>query len=242
MSSLSANRRDAWLARARATWNDRAADWDAMSEANTLAPDRPADIARTAAALTISTGTSLLDAGCGSGQYALAFAQLGCRVTAIDLSPAMIQRARDHAAERNLDVEWRIGDLSRLPDPDSAFDAVHARVSLQFVPDLAATLAEFRRVLRPGGRLYTSVPGSLSPIYGRSWRRFIEPDRHAVSYVTPWELEALLEHLGWKILDGWGSFGPNLAGDPAFGSADAVAALPHRLQQAAATVWALIAE
>lgn len=239
--SLSASRRDAWLARARATWNDRAADWDAMSEANLQAPDRPADITRTTAALNLSPGTKLLDAGCGSGQFALAFSASGCQVTTIDLSPEMIERARAHAADRNLAVEWRVGDLSHLPDPDGAFDAVHARVSLQFVPDLPAALAEIRRVLRPGGRLYASVPGSLSPIYGRSWRRFIEPDRHAVSYVTPWELEALLDHLGWEILDGWGSFGPNLAGDPAFASADAVAALPKRLQQAAATVWALVA-
>lgn len=239
--SISANRREAWLARARSAWNDRAADWDAMSEANSVAPDRAADIDRIIAALNLHLGASILDAGCGSGQFALAFASRGFDVTGIDLSPEMIDLARAHAVERNLSVEWRLGDLSHLADPDATYDAVHARASLQFTPDIAAALTEFRRVLRPGRPLLASVPGALSPIYGRSWRRFIEPDRHAVSYVTPWELESLLTHLGWEIVDGWGNYSTDLAGNPALLTAADVAAFPRRLQQATATLWTVIA-
>jgi len=238
---LSANRRDAWLGRARATWNDRAPEWDAMSEANATTTDRAADIARIAAALDLHSGSTVLDAGCGTGQFALAFAELGCAVTANDLAPEMLDRARAHAAARDLTVDWRLGDLSRLDIPDAAFDAVHARASLQFTPDLAAALAELRRVLRLGHPLLASVPGALSPIYGRSWRRFIEPDRTAVSYVTPWELETLLEHLGWEIVDGWGNYSTDLAGNPAVLTAADVAALPRRLQQATSTLWTVIA-
>ena len=238
---LSANLRRAWLDRSRSAWNDRAADWDAMSEANAVAPDRTADLDRIAAALHLSEGSKILDAGCGSGQWALAFAARGCAVTAVDLSPEMIERARNHAASRNLSVEWRLGDLTAVTDPDATYDAVHARASLQFTPDITAALNEFRRVLRPGGSLLASVPGSLSPIYGRSWRRFIEPDRHAVSYVTPWELELLLEHLGWELLDGWGSYGTDLAGNLATVDAAGAAVLPRRVQQATATLWTIIA-
>src|SRR6187401_1385294 len=114
---LSANLRRAWLDRSRSAWNDRAADWDAMSEANAVAPDRAADLDRIAAALHLREGSKFLDAGCGSGQWALAFAARGCAVTAVDLSPEMLERARTHAAARNLSVEWRLGDLTTVTDP-----------------------------------------------------------------------------------------------------------------------------
>jgi SAM-dependent methyltransferase len=233
------NRR--WLDRARSIWDGRAAEWDSRSQANADAPDRAADLARTAAALALHPGANLLDAGCGSGQFALAFAALGCRVVGVDLSPEMIARARAHAIERGLDVEWRAGDFSCLPDPDATFDAIYARVSLQFVPDPAAALSEFRRVLQPEGRLYASVPGALSPIYANSWRRFIEPETITSNFLLPWELEALLAHGGWEVVDGWGSYTATCSGAENPFTADSVSTLDRRLRQATATAWAVIA-
>jgi SAM-dependent methyltransferase len=230
-----------WLDRTRATWDERAADWDACSEANAVAADRPADLDRLATALALQPGGRLLDAGCGSGQFALAFAARGLQVVGVDLSPAMIARARQHGAERGPDVEWREGDLTSLADPDGSYDAIFARVSLQFVPDPAAALTEFRRVLRPAGRLYACVPGALSPIYSRAWCRFIEPQEVVANFLVPWELEALLDHLGWKVLDGWGSFGATMSGDTNPFTAESVAHLDRRLQQAAASVWSVVA-
>ena len=234
---------DDWLRRARAAWDERATDWDACSEGNAAAPDRSADLDRTWTALALRPGSRLLDAGCGSGQFALAFAERGCHVVGIDLSPAMIARAHAHAAERSVagSVTWREGDLTRLADADAAFDAIHARVALQFVPDPAAALREFRRVLTADGRLYASVPGALSPIYGRAWQRFVNADGLVTNRLVPWELAALLAHLGWEVLDGWGSFGTTMSGDANPLSAETVAPLDVRLQQAAATTWAFIA-
>jgi 2-polyprenyl-3-methyl-5-hydroxy-6-metoxy-1,4-benzoquinol methylase len=232
---------EAWLERVRAAWNERAPEWDEMSEANAAAPDRPADLARTAGALGLKPGSRLLDAGCGSGQYAVAFAQLGYRVTAIDLAPEMIARARRHGEERGVAVEWRIGAFGRLPDPLAVYDAIHARMVLQFAPDVPAVLHEFRRVLKPGGRLYASVPGALSPIYNRSWRRFIEPESVNTSFMAPWELEEVLRALGWQLLDGWGSTGRSLTGDENLLDETTLQDLPLRLRQAAATSWAVIA-
>jgi SAM-dependent methyltransferase len=230
-----------WLDRSRATWDERAADWDACSETNAAAADRPADLERTAAALALRPGARLLDAGCGTGQFALAFAARGLEVVGVDLSPAMLARARRHGAEVGLSVEWRESDLTRLGDAAATYDAVHARVSLQFVPDPVVALREFRRVLKPDGRLYASVPGALSPIYGRSWRRFVEPEAVAANFLTPWELETLLDQLGWEVTDGWGSFGANMSGDTNAFTAASVAHLDRRLQQAAATIWAIVA-
>jgi ubiquinone/menaquinone biosynthesis C-methylase UbiE len=213
-----------------------------MSEENAGAPDRPADLDRTAAALQLTAGSRLLDAGCGSGQYAVAFVERGYNVTAVDLSPEMIARARGHADEHGVEVAWRVGEVAQIEDADATYDAIHARVVLQFVPDVVAALKEFRRVLKPGGRLYASVPGSLSPIYNQSWRRFVDPQLVGNRYLVPWELEALLNEFGWTVYDGWGSFGRNLMGDTNPIDPNALARLDRRLQQAASTTWAVIAE
>ncbi len=232
---------DHWLAQNRDDWNERAEHWDAISEVNAVAPDRGADLDRTWTALGLRPGARLLDAGCGSGQFALAFAARGARVAAVDLSPAMIERARAHAAARGLAVDWRLGDLSRLVDPLAVYDAIHARVSLQFVPDVPAALREFRRILRPGGRLFASVPGALSPIYRNSWRRHLQPAPPAANFLLPWELEALLTALGWTLRDGWGDYGADLSGQSNPISTETAAPLDRGLRQAAATTWAVVA-
>lgn len=229
-----------WLERVRSTWDERAPSWDECSQANAAAPDRATDLARIAAALQLRPGSRLLDAGCGSGQFAVAFARLGCQVTGVDLAPAMIERARARAAAAGVEIAWRIGDIARLPEPLAVYDAIHARVVLQFLQDPVAALRELRRVLKPGGRLLASVPGALSPIYGRSWRRFLEP-AEGVTYLVPWELEELLAVTGWSVIDEWSEFGANATGDSNPLSAGDVAALSRRLRQAAATTHTFIA-
>lgn len=232
---------DRFLERMRDHWTSRVDVWDARSEQNRFAPDRPADLDRMVAALNLRPGSRLLDAGCGSGQFALEMAARGAHVTGVDLSPAMIDRARAHAAERMIDVEWRVGDLSTLADPDQSFDAIMARASLQFVPNPWTALVEFSRVIRPRGRLYASVPGALSPIYQKRWQRFERPDEASPNGILPWELEAILTQLGWSILDQWGGFGQDHSGNENPFTADNTSGLDLRLQQAAATLWTFVA-
>jgi 2-polyprenyl-3-methyl-5-hydroxy-6-metoxy-1,4-benzoquinol methylase len=229
-----------WLAHSRAAWDARAERWHARSEVNALAADRAAELDRTWDALRLSRDARVLDAGCGSGQWAIAFAERGARVTGIDLSPAMIRLADDQASARGLDIEWRTGDVTRLADPLAVFDAIHARVLLQFVPDVPSALRELRRVLRPGGRLLASVPGALSPIYRASWMRHLPGGNPGNNYLLPWELENLLLEYGWRVIDGWGEWGDDLNGTVN----DAAASLrraERSLQQATATTWTTIA-
>jgi ubiquinone/menaquinone biosynthesis C-methylase UbiE len=233
---------EAWLARVRSVWNERSSSWDEMSEANAVGPDRAADLRRILSALGVGPGDRILDAGCGTGQYALAFAELGLNVTGVDLAPDMIARAKRHAAARGLDVTWRIEQVSALSDPDAVYEAIHARVVLQFVPSISEALAEFRRILKPGRKLLASVPGALSPIYSRSWRRHVEPEAMGSNFVTPWEFEEILVSLGWSILNQWGEFGESLTGETNAFTAEDVARLPLLLQQAAATTWTFVVE
>jgi SAM-dependent methyltransferase len=229
-----------WLQRSRAAWDARAERWDARAEVNALAPDRDAELDRIWDALRLDRDARVLDAGCGSGQWAIAFAERGARVTAIDLSPEMIRRARDHASARGPDIEWRTGDVTRLADPLAVFDAIHARVLLHLVPDVPAALRELRRVLRPGGRLLASVPGALSPIYRASWMRHLPGGDPGNNYLLPWELETLLLEYGWRVIDGWGEWGDDVSGT-VNDAAPSLRRAERGLQQATATTWTTIA-
>jgi SAM-dependent methyltransferase len=228
-----------WLERSRVAWDARAERWDARAEANALAPDRAVELNRVSESLRLQPGSRVLDAGCGSGQLAIALAERGMTVTGVDLSPAMIRRANAHAMERAVLIDWRTGEIAHLADPLAVYDAIYARVLLQFVPDVVATLREFRRVLRPGGRLLASVPGALSPIYRASWLRHLPGGDPGNNYLLPWELEHLLQEGGWRILDGWGEWGDDL-----YGVSNENISMHHAsrpLQQATATTWTVIA-
>jgi SAM-dependent methyltransferase len=229
-----------WLEHSRAAWDDRAERWHARAAANALAADRTAELDRIWDALRLNRDARLLDAGCGSGQWAIAFAERGARVTGIDLSPEMIRLARDDANARGLDIEWRTGDVARLADPLAVFDAIHARVLLQFLPDVPAALRELRRVLKPGGRLLASVPGALSPIYRASWMRHLPGGDPGNNYLLPWELENLLLEYGWRVIDGWGDWGDDLYGT-VNDAAPSLRRAERGLQQATATTWTTIA-
>jgi ubiquinone/menaquinone biosynthesis C-methylase UbiE len=88
----------------------------------------------------------VLEVGCGWGELAEWIArETGAEVTAIDLSPRMVELA----SERGIDAS--VADVQRLPFADATFDLVVAAWMLYHVPDLERGLAEIARVLRPGG-------------------------------------------------------------------------------------------
>lgn len=98
------------------------------------------------------TGLSVLDAGCGEGYMSREAARRGAAsVLGIDRSPRLIAAARD-AAETPATV-FTEGDVTGLPAGSGSFDLVIANHLLNDLPDVDAPIAEFARVLRPGGRL-----------------------------------------------------------------------------------------
>jgi SAM-dependent methyltransferase len=92
-------------------------------------------------------GERVLDVACGLGAVAAQAARRGAEVTAIDLAPGMIDRAR-RRPER---VDWRIGDCQSLPFEDDSFDIVVSSFGVIFAPDPRRAAAELSRVCR--GRL-----------------------------------------------------------------------------------------
>ncbi|MEO3812726.1 class I SAM-dependent methyltransferase [Sphaerisporangium sp. B11E5] len=100
---------------------------------------------------TLPAGVAL-DAACGTGRVAASLAARGYRVLGIDSSADMLARAR----ERVPGGEYLVGDLNDLPIPGGAVDVVVCSLALTHVPSLRPVMAEFARVLRPGGHLVIS--------------------------------------------------------------------------------------
>ena len=113
-------------------------------------------------------GMDVLDVGCGTGIQLAGYQRAGCRVSGIDASPAMLAVARRRLGDR---ASLRLGDATRLPYADQAFDLVLASTVLHEMPAgaRAAALGEIRRVLRPGGRVLLTdfEAGPVRP--GRGW-------------------------------------------------------------------------
>ena len=99
----------------------------------------------------LPAGTAL-DAACGTGRYAAYLAGRGHRVVGVDGSAEMLDRARARVSTGL----FARAELSRLPLADGAADLVVCGLALVHVPSLAPVLAEFARVLRPGGHLVIS--------------------------------------------------------------------------------------
>lgn len=129
-------------------------------------------------------GRRILDAGCGSGPLTAALRERGAEVTGIDASAGMLALARRRLGDG---TDLHVGDLSRpLPFADGAFDDVVASLVLHYLEDWGPTLAEIRRVLRPGGRLIASVDHPFAAYTNRDPR----PDYFASGdYTFTWVLD-----------------------------------------------------
>lgn len=103
----------------------------------------------------VTSGTRLLDVGCGAGLLALLARLRGATVAALDASPALVAIAR----RRVPDSDVREGDLETLPFADASFDAATAVNSIFYAADIAAGLRELARVVRPRGRVVVTAWG-----------------------------------------------------------------------------------
>jgi demethylmenaquinone methyltransferase/2-methoxy-6-polyprenyl-1,4-benzoquinol methylase len=129
---------------------------------------------RLAAAAVVRPGDRVLDAACGTGDFALADLRAGAaEVTGVDFSREMLERARRKSAS----VEWVQADLLALPFEDASFDVVTIGFGARNLADLELGLRELARVLRPGGRLaileITQARGTLKPFFSLWFDRLV---------------------------------------------------------------------
>lgn len=107
--------------------------------------------------LGFSGFTSVLDAGCGMGQWSLAMARLNSHVTGADINMTRLFVAKDIATTMAIkNVKFQFSGAERSPYDDESFDAVFCYGVFMFT-HMPSALAEFKRVLKPGGRLYLNV-------------------------------------------------------------------------------------
>ena len=138
---------------------DVASGWRSGAEARGQAVGPVTELMLDLAGVTV--GSQVLDLGAGTGDQTVIAAQRvgpGGAVLATDISDSMLDLAREAARAADLrNVQTRVMDAQHLELESGSFDAVIARFSLQFVPDVQRALAEVRRVLKPGGRLAAAV-------------------------------------------------------------------------------------
>ncbi|MCU1338314.1 MAG: class SAM-dependent methyltransferase [Bryobacterales bacterium] len=102
----------------------------------------------------IASGENVLDVGTGTGVVAITAARAGARVTGLDLTPALLDRARENSRIARMDhIVWTEGDAESLPYPDASFDVVLSQFGHMFAPRPEVAVAEMRRVLKSGGRV-----------------------------------------------------------------------------------------
>jgi ubiquinone/menaquinone biosynthesis C-methylase UbiE len=116
---------------------------------------------------------TVLDVACGPGLVVCAFAQVVRHATGIDLTPAMIERARTLQKEKGLaNVTWQVGDVLPLPYPHASFSIVTSRFAFHHFPDPWAVLAEMKRVCTPNGKVVViDVMASPDPQKAAAYNR-----------------------------------------------------------------------
>ena len=132
--------------RAREVW--AAGDWDVIAR-----HVQPVG-ARVLERVGLEPGMDLLDVGTGSGKaVAIPAALRGAKVVGSDITPELLARARRHAGEAGVAVEWVEADAQELPFADASFDRVISTFGAMFAPDHRRAAAELVRVCRPGGTI-----------------------------------------------------------------------------------------
>lgn len=150
----------------------------------------------------IGEGAAVCDIGSGYGATARFLArEWGARVTAVTVSP--VQHAAALAAPAVAPPpDYRLGDFLESALPSASFDAAIAVESLSHMPDLAGTLREVRRILRPGTPFVACVWLAADAVSGWRERRLLEPIRREgrlARLSTAGELEAAFRDAGFRI-------------------------------------------
>lgn len=152
----------------------------------------------------VRAGQNVLDVGCGTGVVAITAARLGAGVCGVDLTPELLERARENARIANVEIDFREGDVEALAFEDGTFDVVLSHFGHMFAPRPEVALAEMLRVLKRGGTIaFTTWPPEL--LIGKSFRlvaSYMPPPPPGVSPPPQWgDVAIVRERLGSAVND-----------------------------------------
>jgi SAM-dependent methyltransferase len=151
----------------------------------------------------VRVGESILDVACGTGVVAITAARIGARVRGVDLTPELLERARENARLANVEIDFREGDAEALPYGDAEFDVVLSQFGHMFAPRPNIAIAEMLRVLKPGGTIaFATWPPEL--LIGSSFRLVASymPPPPGVSPPPQWgDVAVVRERLGSAVKD-----------------------------------------
>ena len=105
----------------------------------------------------VKAGQRVLDVACGTGVAAVTCALRGAQVAGLDLTPELLEVARENAQIAGVNIDFHEGDAEALPFPDSGFDVVLSQFGHMFAPRPEIAIAEMLRVLKPGGTIAFST-------------------------------------------------------------------------------------
>jgi ubiquinone/menaquinone biosynthesis C-methylase UbiE len=152
----------------------------------------------------VRAGDGVLDVACGTGVVAITAARQGAHVTALDLTPELLTRAKENAAIANVSIDLHEGDVEKLPFEDDEFDVVLSQFGHMFAPRPDVAIGEMLRVLRPGGTIaFSTWPPEM--IVGRTFAlaaSYAPPPPPGVSPPPQWGDPAIVrERLGTRVKD-----------------------------------------
>ena len=152
----------------------------------------------------VQAGQNVLDVGCGTGVVAITAARKGARVHGADLTPELLERARENASIAQVKIDFREGDAEALSFDDGTFDIVLSQFGHMFAPRPDVTIREMLRVLKPGGTIaFATWPPEL--LIGSSFKlvsSYMPPPPPGVSPPPQWgDVATVRERLGAAVKD-----------------------------------------
>jgi SAM-dependent methyltransferase len=195
-------------------WDDDARTYDRWPEHGAQSRVERAAWAATLGPLLPPVGARVLDVGAGTGCLSLVAARLGYKVTALDISPGMLERLEEAAAREGLTIETICASADEIPA--GPFDVVMARLLLWMLPDPAATLSIWRESVADGTLLaFEGLSGGRLGAFRRraqDWTRRWQglPPEHHRPFPTelsahlrssprgPEALISFIEQAGWQ--------------------------------------------
>lgn len=182
--------------------------WDPDGESRPLHDLNPVRTAYVAGRAELR-GARVADVGCGGGLLSESLARAGARVTGIDLGEKVIEVARLHLYESDLQVDYRVQSSADLAaaEPES-FDVVCCMELIEHVPDPAALINDLAAMLKPGGSLFMSTLNRTPAAFGAAilgaeyvMRMLPRGTHHYAQFLKPSEMARMLRGAGLELQD-----------------------------------------